>query len=704
MLCHPESGGVCESGRVGFVERLTYKGEFGGEGSDSGSGGFSVEREGGGSKAEGDTQKSINDMETEGEPTGISEDSGMGDIAGGDGGEVGGVGRGGGGPGRGGGEIAVLFCSPMGDCEALGDCDAGYHVLLAGVNKDPVSCREAVHGPNGGGWQLAVDGEVNAICEGQVVGLVDGPMIGGSGGGPNVMDAKWVFRAGVGADGSVVEGARIVGRGFEDGSFYDLRETCAPVSGLPAVRAALSCASGRSYEMRQDDCVAAFLNGKLFDEVYMEVPEGFGVSDGERGARVFKLERAICGLRMGPERWCGAFTGFMIELGFGSGDHDPCLFIYNEPGIEVVVVLYVDDILKMSNSRAKLLEIEQKLQAGFGTRCMGEPKEYLGIKIMRDKENKNIMLNQTKFIEKMLIKFGYEHAKSQVTPMTTNQVQNRERREREGETENDQVVTPTKYRGAVGTLMYLAMCTRPDVLYAVNMLSGHQLDPTRHEWRVVDRVFGYLQGTRHFSLTYRGLKDGLEACSDAGLADCGGSPTTCGWVAQLCGDPIAWKAQGRGCVALSTCQAECVAVSEACRELIAMTMSLKNFAHGIGAPVKLYCDGMAAVSSTKTEGGVKLEHLTEIGEHYVRECAKRGLVVVVWVPSKSQLADIFARPLPRSTHEHLTNILLGVFSSVTGGQPPAGGEQWDVEGDEPDVFLPSAILVLVKDTVNQTLY
>ncbi|XP_033209887.1 secreted RxLR effector protein 161-like [Belonocnema kinseyi] len=148
--------------------------------------------------------------------------------------------------------------------------------------------------------------------------------------------------------------------------------------------------------------------------------------------------------------------------------------------------------------------------------------------------------------------------------MVTIQVANRERKLRE-EPNDQKTLTKTStienapYREAIGSLLYLANATRPDISYAVNILSRHQINPTEYDWKMVKRVFRYLKGTKDKGLRFLSKRNNLEAFSDASFADCKGSLTTCGCVIQLYGDSVAWRTHKQTFIALSTCQAECYA-------------------------------------------------------------------------------------------------------------------------------------------------
>ncbi|XP_031779868.1 secreted RxLR effector protein 161-like [Nasonia vitripennis] len=120
----------------------------------------------------------------------------------------------------------------------------------------------------------------------------------------------------------------------------------------------------------------------------------------------------------------------------------------------------------------------------------------------------------------MQTKFGYAQAKSQSTPMVTNQVLNKQKKQRENELTNEKVVNQREYREVVGSLMYLVSGTKPDLPYAVNVLSRHKHNPTENGWKMVIRIFKYIAYSASWQLTYKGLNEEMEVFSDASFADC----------------------------------------------------------------------------------------------------------------------------------------------------------------------------------------
>ncbi|XP_058791687.1 uncharacterized protein LOC131664504 [Phymastichus coffea] len=515
--------------------------------------------------------------------------------------------------------------------------DEAFHALLAKINKDPATYKDAMSTPDRDEWQKAIDVELNAMRNKNVWKIVPRPIKSQEGGNPNIIDSKWVFKIKSNPDLSPLFRARLAMRGFKDHNQYDLRETYAPVSKLSLVRGVLTIINKHNLNAIQLDVKTAFLNGEIKEEIYMEIPEGLRYDTRKKSNYVCKLMRALYGLKISPKRWNKKLRESLESIGLN---------------------VYVDDILAASNNIDKLTEVKEKMLKEFEMTDLGEPQKFLGIRIRRDKERKIMQLDQTEYIDNMLRKFGFENMHPTRTPMVTNQVNNLKRKLREEEID-ETILLSTKsaenvpYREMVGNLLYLANASRPDISYAVNVASRHQINPTVTDYEMVKRIFRYLKGTRHYSLTYREEND-MQAYADASYADCKGSLTTCGFVIKLYGDPISWRTHKQPHVTLSTCEAEYITMSDTCQELVGLDNSLKLILNKSLALMTLWCDNRAAGKNTEMDGGNKLRHVFEIKEHYVKECVEKDLVKVKWVESKKQLADIFTKSLPFQSHIDLT--------------------------------------------------
>lgn len=545
--------------------------------------------------------------------------------------------------------------------------DETYFSMMAQINRDPITYNDAMQSEESEHWIKAIKEEMSSMNKNNVWKIVKRPLNSENGKIANIIDSRWVFKRKIESGGTVKYKARLVMRGFKDRNHYDLRETYAPVSRLPLIRSMLAIINKHDLEVNQLDVKTAFLNGEIDREVYMEIPDGTNYSALTKETMVCKLKKAIYGLPISSKKWNDKFTEIAHKIGLKNSDKEPCLFIWREKDCFLILILYVDDMLMCSNSKTKLWEVKNKFLNEFEMTDLGEPREFLGIKIIRNRKCKELILNQESYIDKILKRFNFQDMHPQRTPMVTTQVANRERKLREEENDTDLLIkTETRenvpYREAVGSLLYLACATRPDISFAVNVLSRHQINPTEKDWQMVKRVFRYLKGTKHLGLKYIGINDSLTAYSDASFADCKNSLTTCGFVIRLYGDTVMWKTHKQPYVALSTCQAEYVAMSEACQELIALEQSIKIMINKSFYPMKLWCDNKGAEVNAKTSGGNKLRHMTEVREDYVKQCVERKLVTVHWISSKNQIADIFTKPLSFDLHKHLTDRILNYES------------------------------------------
>ena len=256
----------------------------------------------------------------------------------------------------------------------------------------------------------------------------------------------------------------------------------------------------------QLDVKTAFLNGILEDDIYMEIPEGVRTRDSEK-SRVCKLKKTLYGLRVSPKRWNQRFTEEVNKLGLQRDIHDPCLFTWRKEGSMAFLVLYVDDIILASNSTSKRQETARLCDV-FKMKNLGEPKMFLGMQITRNRENKIMKLQQSEYTEKILKRFNMHESKPQSTPMVTRQVKNRERKITEEMVEDHPCRAP--YREAIGSLLYLAGATRPDIAYAVIYLSRKQRSPTENDWKDVKRILRCLRGTSDLGLTFRAKGTNLK--------------------------------------------------------------------------------------------------------------------------------------------------------------------------------------------------
>lgn len=315
--------------------------------------------------------------------------------------------------------------------------DETLHAFFAKLNNDPINFREAMTRKNSENWRIAVKEELNSMKKNEMWELVDRPQKNCTNKRPNIIDSKWIFKIKTEKDGGKKFKARLVIRGFKDINTYELKETYAPVSRLVLVRTVLAIINHYDLEVCQLDVKTAFLNGTIDEEIFMEIPEGVDESEKLRKTKVCKIKRALYGLRISPKRWNEKFTEIVGLLGLVNDDHDPCLFTWRDGNRLAILILYVDDMLIASNDREKLLNIKTKLKEVFEITDLGEPQDFLGMKIRRDRRTKSMTITQTDYIERILENYDFSDIHPKYTSMVTRQVSNRERKDREEELDDN---------------------------------------------------------------------------------------------------------------------------------------------------------------------------------------------------------------------------------------------------------------------------
>ena len=185
-------------------------------------------------------------------------------------------------------------------------------------------------------------------------------------------------------------------------------------------------------------------------------------------------------------------------------DEDHCVDVKQNKNLFVILSLYVDDILLASNNKDFILTIKEWLSSHFDMKDMGEAEFILGVKIQRDRSKKLIALCQEQYIYKVLDRFNMLNCKPMDTPIARGESLNLQMCPKTEE--EKQQMSRIPYSNAVGSLMYAMICTRPDIAYAIGLVSRFQSDPGMAHWKAIKRILRYLKGTAKYSICYQGNK------------------------------------------------------------------------------------------------------------------------------------------------------------------------------------------------------
>jgi hypothetical protein len=244
----------------------------------------------------------------------------------------------------------------------------------------------------------------------------------------------------------------------------------------------LSLTASYGLLIHQMDVKTAFLNGELEEEIYIDQPDRF-VSKGQEGM-VCKLLKSLYGLKQAPTQWHEKFDRTLTSAGFVVNETDKCVY-YRYGGAEgVILCLYVDDILIFGTSLNLIKEVKEFLSQNFEMKDLGEADVILNIKLVKE-SNGGVILTQSHYVEKVLNRFGYSDYKPVSTPYDASLILRKNKR-----IMRDQL----RYSQIIGSLIYLASATRPDISFAVSKLSRFVSNPGDDHWKALDRVMRYLKG------------------------------------------------------------------------------------------------------------------------------------------------------------------------------------------------------------------
>ncbi|GJY29223.1 retrovirus-related pol polyprotein from transposon TNT 1-94 [Tanacetum coccineum] len=245
---------------------------------------------------------------------------------------------------------------------------------------------------------------------------------------------------------------------------------------LESIRILLAYACALDFKLFQMDVKSAFLNGFINEEVYVAQPPGF--IDFEKLDHVYKLKKALYGLKQAPKAWYDRLKAFLIKHEYKIGMVDNTLFTKKKSSNLIIVQIYVDDIIFGSTCQDMCDEFAKIMHDEFEMSMMGELNFFLRLQIKQMKDD--IFFNQSKYIKEMLTKFGLEDSKPMKTPMSSDTKLTKD--------EECESVHSTKYRGMIGSLLYLT-ASRPDIMFSVCLCARFQEAPKTSHLDAVKRIF-----------------------------------------------------------------------------------------------------------------------------------------------------------------------------------------------------------------------
>jgi hypothetical protein len=370
-------------------------------------------------------------------------------------------------------------------------------ISLCTLDDTPTSITEAYASPDADDWKEAVPSEMDSILSNGTWELSELPF------GCKPICCKWVFKKKLRPDGTIDKyKARLVAKGYTQKGGGDFFDTYSHVARMTTIRILLSLAASYGLIVHQMDVKTTFLNGELDEEIYMDQPDGFVVKGEEQ--KVCKLLKSLYGLKQAPKQWHEKFDNTLTNASYVVNEADRCVYYRHGGDHFVILCLYVDDILIFGTNIDIINEVKSFLSKSFNMKDLGEADVILNIKLI--KEESGITLSQSHYVEKVLSRFGYMDSKPSPTPYDPSVTLRKNMKDT-----RDQL----KYSQIVGSLMYLASTTRPDIFFAVSKLSRYMSNLGDDHWHALESVLHYLKDTMSYGIHYSGHLIVLEGYSDA---------------------------------------------------------------------------------------------------------------------------------------------------------------------------------------------
>ena len=535
----------------------------------------------------------------------------------------------------------------------------GFKDQVASIAAE-VDFDTAISGPNKDDWMSSIYSEFRSLIQNDTLEITSRPTQG------KVIGCRVVLRNKIDANGDLERRkARVVAKGFAQRPGIDFFETFAPLARMGSFRLLAAIAAKRGLLIYQIDIETAYLNGKMDTVVLMDMPKLLPemlnkmattdkdasiaekakklLSQIEQCDAVCKLKKALYGLRQAGRQWHRELDTALREIGLKPTSSDPCVYIDKSHG-DTYVLVYVDDILIVSNDEDRVKVIKNKLARKFRIKDLGLAHHCLGIKI--EQERNQVRLSQAGYIKSLLEKFQMENCNPVSTPMAAGA--------KLVPTEQDDSGSGSfPYRELIGGLMYAATGTRPDIAHAVSALSQFSVRPSEAQWRAAKRVLRYLKGTAEYVLRFTSDTETLKGYVDADWGNCAVDRRSyTGYAFILGGAAISWELRKQRTVALSTTEAEYMAITDAVKETIFLQGFLTEMEFGDLKEIPLYNDNQGA-------GRLAQDHIPhsrakhiDIRHHFVRQVIRDKVIKLTHMPTEKMIADVLTKGLPGEKHKY----------------------------------------------------
>ena len=464
--------------------------------------------------------------------------------------------------------------------------------------------------------------------------------------GANIVKSKMIYSLKLAADGTIDKyKARLVAKGYSQQWGIDYFESFAPTPMHYIFRILMTLALIFRMIIRQFDISTAFLHGELNEDIYMAFPPGMEEYDSTGNPLIVKLNYGLYGLKQGARSWNATFHKTLIKLGFTRSQYEPCLYIKGTTWMYV----YVDDLIVFAPTNKEIDDLHSSLQQEY-TVTGGDPiKSFLGMHMSRSPDGTSMTLSQKALIEQLSDRFpSIKESRKVKTPMPPDaQFYKADCISDDDPTYDGDM--HSAYRRILGTLLYISGKTRPDLCYSLSKASTVMSAPCKKHYDLLWHIFRYVYHSRELTMTMKPDPNPdvqLQGYTDSDWArEISTRKSTTGTVTTLNGVVISSTSKGQTGVAHSSAEAEMIAATATCKDIVHQRRTLSELGFPQTRPTTLYCDSQSAMDITNNPiVGSRLRHV-QIADFWCRELVDRNIVRLKKIAGTDNLADIFTKPL-----------------------------------------------------------
>jgi hypothetical protein len=433
-------------------------------------------------------------------------------------------------------------------------------------------------------------------------------------------------------------------------------ETYAPVVTWFSIRLLIVIGIICGWALRQCDFIMAYPQAPIECDMYMELPQGVQIAEGVSGDYVLKLLKNIYGQKQAGRVWNEFLVSKLTSLGYKASLIDDCVFYKDN----IIFMVYVDDGIFLGPDDQQLIQAIRDIQnSGLNIEDQGHPADYVGVNIKKTKDG-SYQFSQRALIDSIITDARLNDVKTKPVPAKVATLLHAHR-------DQPPFDLDFSYRSIVGKLNYLAQTTRPDIMYAVHQIAKFSSDPREPHGEAILYLVRYLKKTRELGIRFSPKPEkGFECYCDADFSgnwtstvadvDPSTSKSRSGWVIFYAGCPIIWASKLQTQTALSTTEAEYIAMSMSLRDVIPIMELIKEM-KGHNIPVinskpyvycKVFEDNSGALELARLP---KLRPRTKhinVCYHHFREHVRKGLIKIFPVGTADQKADVLTKALAQN--------------------------------------------------------